>query len=59
METLDVQLWVGDQEDVLTYTVAVEGGIRNTDEAVEQAIEQAKADGYEDLNLKEVSSAPQ
>jgi parvulin-like peptidyl-prolyl isomerase len=57
MEKLDVQLWVGDQDDVLTYTVAVDGGIRNTDEAVQQAIEEAKQDGYEDLNLKEVSAA--
>jgi L-alanine-DL-glutamate epimerase-like enolase superfamily enzyme len=57
MEDLDVQLWVGDQDDVLTYTVAVDGGIHNTDEAVQQAIERAQADGYEDLNLKGVSPA--
>lgn len=55
MEEVDVQLWVGDRDDVITYTVAVEDGIRNTDEAVKQAIEQAEQEGYEDLNLKEVS----
>jgi hypothetical protein len=48
---------VGDQDDVVTYTVAVEDGVFDTQEAIEKASERAQADGHEDVNLKEIESA--
>lgn len=57
MQQVTVELWVGDQEDVVSYTVSVDGGVTNTEAALEQARSQAQADGYEDLNLKELSPA--
>ena len=57
MARVEVELWIGDQEDVVTYTVDVDGGVTNTDRAVEKARERAEADGYEDVNLKQLQSA--
>lgn len=57
MQDVDVHLWVGDQDDVVTYTVAVEDGVFDTEEAIEKASERAQADGYEDVNLKEIEAA--
>jgi hypothetical protein len=54
MQDVDVHLWVGDRDDVVTYTVQVEDGVFDTEEAIEKARERGEADGYEDLNLKEI-----
>ncbi len=56
MSRVEVELWVGDQEEVVSYTVDVEGGVTNTEAAVERARERAEADGYEDVNLKQLES---
>ncbi len=56
MARVEVELWVGDQEDVVSYTVDVDGGVTNTDRAVTAARERATADGYEDVNLKQLQS---
>jgi hypothetical protein len=57
MQDVNVSLWVGDQDDVVTYTVAVEDGVFDTEEAIEKASERAQTDGYEDVNLKEIETA--
>jgi len=56
MSQVAVRLWVGDQEDVVSYTVSVPGGVTDTEAAVEAARTEAEADGYEDLNLKEIEA---
>jgi len=56
MQDVDVHLWVGDQDDVVTYTVAVEDGLFDTQQAIDEASERAQADGYEDVNLKEIET---
>ncbi len=57
MAHVEVELWIGDQEDVVTYTVDVDGGVTNTERAVQKARERAEADGHEDVNLKQLQSA--
>jgi hypothetical protein len=57
MQDVAVHLWVGDQDDVVTYTVAVEDGVFDTQEAIDKAQAEAAADGYDDVNLKEIESA--
>jgi hypothetical protein len=56
MTRVRVDLWVGDQEDVVSYTVDVDGGVTNTEAAVAAARERAVADGHEDVNLKEMEA---
>ena len=53
MPKLDVQLWVDGRNDVVTYTV--EGDLKRPGAAIESAREKATADGYDEVNLKEVS----
>lgn len=57
MARVEVELWIGDQEDVVSYTVDVDGGVTNTQAAVDAARERAEADGYEDVNLKQLEAA--
>jgi hypothetical protein len=57
MVDVDVHLWVGDQEDVVTYTVDVPDGVFDTQKAIEKAQDRAESDGYEDTNLKEIESS--
>lgn len=57
MARVEVELWIGDQADVVSYTVDVEGGVTNTEDAVEKAREKAAADGHEDVNLKRLEAA--
>lgn len=57
MADVSVHLWVGDQEDVVTYTVTVDDGVFDTQEAIDRAQAKAEADGYDDVNLKEIESA--
>lgn len=56
MPEVTVRLWVGDQDDVVSYTVSVPGGVTDTEAAVEAARAEAESDGYEDLNLKEIEA---
>lgn len=56
MQDVKVFLWVGDRDDVVEYVVSVEGGVTDTEVAIEKAKERATADGYDDLNLKEVKT---
>lgn len=53
MPKLDVQFWVDDRNDVVTYTV--DGDLKRPGPAIENAREQATGDGYDEVNLKEVS----
>lgn len=53
MPKLDVTFWVDDRGDVVTYTV--DGELKRPGGAVERARERATADGYDEVNLKEVS----
>jgi len=57
MANVDVHLWIGDQDDVVTYTVDVDDGVFDTQKAIDEASERAQADGYDDVNLKEIESA--
>ncbi len=57
MPKVDVHLWIGDEEDVVTYTVDVDGGVDNTDVAADRAMERAEADGHDNVNLKQVEPA--
>jgi len=57
MQDVAVHLWVGDQDDVVTYTVAVEDGVFDTQDAIDKATARAHADGHEDVNLKEIEAA--
>ncbi|MCU4801504.1 hypothetical protein OB920_14080 [Halobacteria archaeon HArc-gm2] len=53
MPKLDVQLWVDDRTDVVTYTV--DGDLKRPGDAIERAREEAASEGYAEVNLKEVS----
>lgn len=53
MPKLDAQLWVDDRSDVVTYTV--DGDLKRPGPAIERALEKAMGDGYDEVNLKEVS----
>lgn len=55
MPELVVELWIEDREDVVSYTV--DGDLKRPGEAVAKAREQASADGYDEVNLKEVALA--
>jgi|AntDeeMinimDraft_4_1070355.scaffolds.fasta_scaffold00644_7 hypothetical protein len=53
MPKLDIQLWVDDRNDVVTYTV--DGDLKRPGDAVERAREEASSEGHDEVNLKEVS----
>ena len=53
MPKLDVTLWVDDRSDVVTYTV--DGDLKRPGPAIERAREEATADGYDEIALKEVA----
>ena len=53
MPQLDVKFWVDGRNDVATYTV--DGDLKRPGKAIERAREEASADGYDEVNLKEVS----
>ncbi len=52
MPKLDVQFWVDDRSDVVTYTV--DGDLKRPGDAIERARAAATDDGHDELNLKEV-----
>lgn len=57
MQQVTVELWIGDQEDVVSYTVSVDDGVINTEAAIEKARIQAEQDGHDDINLKQIDPA--
>ena len=57
MARVEVELWYGDQDGVVSYTVDVDGGVRNTQAALRMARERAHDDGYEEVNLKNLEAA--
>lgn len=54
MGAVEVTFWVNDRDGLVSYVVDVEGGTENPDDAIVAATEQAEADGYEDLNVKDI-----